>query len=99
MREFTMAQIDSHMANLIGRMEKYQISDVQFSGAHRAADPNLQCCGAWQLNVEQFKVNLLNKPRTVDPTLVIAAHFVWCPGPAADCGAELLFRRGCRLGL
>lgn len=95
MCEFAIAQIYSHMADFVGRVEKNQIAAVQFLWTYKGADLNLQLGGTRQIDMEQFAIDLLDKSRTVNPRSVVAAHFVWGSGPATDHIADLPFYGGC----
>ncbi len=91
MRKLSVAHIDAHMSDLVGRSEKNQVGDAQVAFADCFTDFYLGGGGARQTNVEQIAVDTLNKSGAVNAAPAIAAQLMRCSAPMCDHGIQSLF--------
>lgn len=92
--ELSVAQIDAHMANFVGRVEKDQVTGAQFGWGDPIADLDLHGGGAWEPDVEKIPEDPFYEPGAVDTPVIVSTHSVGGACPMAHFDAQALFKGG-----
>jgi hypothetical protein len=89
MGKFTVAQVDPHMADFLGRLKKDEIAGMQLALLHESPDKDLELGGPWQPDAEKLVEHVLDEPGTIGAAAAAAAHMVGCAAPVVDHGQQL----------
>ena len=74
MHEFRFAQIDSHVAGLIGRLEKNQVTGLKLTSGYGFSLVYLSYCGAGQTDIKGIPIDGFDKAGAVDTLTAGAAE-------------------------